>query len=121
MVTYFNEDETVDYNSITEHVQRLLASGIAGLVIHGSNGEATHLSYGERIKIIRHVREIADEQQPGTVLIAGCSANSVRETVTNITAAEGVGANYALVLPPSYWSAVMSKSVIREFYVDVSC
>jgi 2-keto-3-deoxy-L-rhamnonate aldolase len=98
MVTFFNEDETVDYDSITEQVQRLLCSGIAGLVIHGSNGEAIR---EERTEIIQHVRKIADERQLETALIAGCSANSVRETLSTIAAAEDAGANLPLCCRPA--------------------
>ncbi|KZF23873.1 aldolase [Xylona heveae TC161] len=120
MVTFFHENEDIDYDSITQHVQRLLGSGVAGLVVHGSNGEATHLLREERAQIIRHVRTVASKDYPEAVIIAGCSANSVRETLLNISEAEKAGANYALVLPPSYWSAAMSKPVIRGFYAEVA-
>ncbi|KAI9925482.1 hypothetical protein ASPWEDRAFT_113821 [Aspergillus wentii DTO 134E9] len=119
MVTFFHPNEDIDYSSITKHAQRLLSSGVSGLVIHGSNGEATHLLHDERAKIIRHVRDIAKEY-PETVIIAGCSANSARETLLYINEAKDAGADYALVLPPSYWSAAMSKPVLRAFYVEVA-
>jgi hypothetical protein len=119
IVTFFNEDETIDYASIAKHVRRLLASGVTGLVIHGSNGEATHLSHDERSEVIRQVQTVAKQLQAEPVIIAGCSANSVRETLQLVGGAYKAGADYALILPPNYWSAAMSKPVIKSFYVEV--
>jgi 4-hydroxy-2-oxoglutarate aldolase len=119
VVTFFNEDETIDYDSIAQHVRRLLTSGVTGLVIHGSNGEATHLSHEERSEIIHQMRATAKQVHVTPVIIAGCSANSVRETLQHIGEAHKASADYALVLPPNYWSAAMSKSVIKSFYIEV--
>ncbi|KAI2896888.1 hypothetical protein CBS76997_4843 [Aspergillus niger] len=119
IVTFFHEDETIDYESLDQHVERLLASGVTGLVVHGSNGEATHLSHDERYKVIHRILDTAKQVHAAPVIIAGCSANSVRETVQYIKEAHDAGANYALVLPPNYWSAAMSKTVIKAFYLAV--
>lgn len=119
VVTFFNEDETVDYNAFSKHLGRLLDGGVTGLVIHGSNGEASHLLHEERAEMIRAARRIADQRKKSTVIIAGCSAPSVRETLLFIEEAKQAGADYALVLPPSFWPAVMTKPVIRSFYIDV--
>ncbi|KAJ5693025.1 aldolase [Penicillium macrosclerotiorum] len=120
MVTFFKDDESVDYESITHHVHRLLQSGVSGIVIHGSNGEATHLLHEERAQIIRHVREVSCKEYPKNILIAGCSASSVYETILFIREAQEAGADYALILPPSYWSAAMSKPVLKNFYTQVA-
>lgn len=119
MVTFFLDDETIDYASITKHVQLLTESGVTGIVIHGSNGEATHLTHQEREDVIRHVRKTLQESQRQCTIIAGCSANSVREAVTYIGEAQSAGADFALVLPPSYWAAAMSPPVIKTFYSQV--
>ncbi|KAJ5433673.1 uncharacterized protein N7458_012829 [Penicillium daleae] len=120
VVTFFNDDESIDLDSIAQHVRRLLTSGVSGLVIHGSNGEATHLSHEERFEVIRQVQVTAKQVNVKPVIIAGCSANSVRETLQFIAEAHKAGADYALVLPPNYWSAAMSKPVIKSFYVEVA-
>ena len=121
VVIFFHDDETIDYQSTSRHVQRLLLAGVRGLVIHGSNGEATHILPDERIDIIRHVKKLVEEAGNEAVIIAGCSANSVRETVIHIRGACEAGADYALILPPSYWAAAMAKPVIKAFYLEVSC
>lgn len=119
VVTFFNEDETIDYDSFSKHLERLLQSGVTGLVIHGSNGEAAHLLHEERAEVIRVARKVADQQKKSSIIIAGCSAPSVRETLLLIEEAKQAGANYALVLPPSFWPAVMTKPVLKSFYTAV--
>ncbi|UNI19257.1 4-hydroxy-2-oxoglutarate aldolase [Purpureocillium takamizusanense] len=121
VVCFFTDDEDIDFPSITHHVQRLLASGVRGLVVHGSNGEATHLSQEERLEVIRHVRTLVKASSSSdAVIISGCSANSVRETRKLVQDAQTSGADFALVLPPSYWIAAMTKPVIKDFYLQVA-
>jgi 4-hydroxy-2-oxoglutarate aldolase len=121
MVTFFHQDESIDFDSMAKHIIRLASSGVKGIVVHGSNGEATHLVHSERANIIRDTREILNKYNFSDVtIIAGCSANSVRETLVYISEAKDAGANYALILPPSYWAAAMSKPVITRFYCEVS-
>jgi len=61
---------------------RLARSGVTGLVLQGSNGEAAHLTHQERSLTVRTVRSALDEA--GFLdfpLIVGTGAPSVRETV----------------------------------------
>ncbi|KAG7409962.1 putative 4-hydroxy-2-oxoglutarate aldolase [Fusarium oxysporum f. sp. rapae] len=120
VITFFGGQENVDFDSIAKHVQRLLKAGITGLVVHGSNGEATHLSDKERVEIISYIRSTANLFEQQTPIIAGCSSNSVRQTLELISQAQLAGADYALVLPPSYWAAAMTKPIIKSFYRDVA-
>lgn len=119
VVIFFHEDETIDYENTSKHVQRLLLAGIRGLVIHGSNGEATHLLPDERVDLIRYIKTLVQEAGSDAVTIAGCSANSVRETLIHIRGACEAGADYALILPPHYWAGAMTKNVIKAFYLEV--
>ena len=118
-LTFFNPDETVDYPSTTAHLKRMLYSGVRGLVILGTNGEAAHLMRDEKIAAVRHAKSVIEEEKSDAVIIAGCSATSVRETLCLIQDAEGAGAEYALVLVPSYWPGAMTKPVIESFFTKV--
>jgi 4-hydroxy-2-oxoglutarate aldolase len=120
MVCFFTPDESIDYEANKSHILRLARSGITGLVIHGSNGEATHLLHSERQEMIKHVRSVLDDAGFKDVLIiAGCSANSIRESIMYAQEAKEAGAKYGLLLPPSYWAASMSADVILRFYKEV--
>ena len=58
-VTFFKEDESLDMDAIKAHALRMAQGGLSGLVIHGSNGEAVHISAeGESISIRLYVSAI---------------------------------------------------------------
>ncbi|KAI2823345.1 hypothetical protein CBS115989_1327 [Aspergillus niger] len=120
LVTFFMEDESLDIESTLTHARRIAEGGVAGLVLQGSNGEAPHLDHEERKYLVRAVRDHLNELGYVQIqLIVGCGAPSVRETLAHITEAKGSGADFALVLPPSYWVSAMSTDVIERFFDDV--
>lgn len=105
VVAFFHEDETLDHDALKTHITRLAKAGVAGLVIQGSNGEAPHLLHEERKQVIATARAVLKEHgSPESVIIAGCGAQSTRETVQLCCEAKESGADFALVLSPSYWS-----------------
>lgn len=111
VVAFFHEDETLDLDALKTHVTRLAKAGVAGLVIQGSNGEAPHLLHSERQTVISTALEALKQHgNPDAVIIAGCGAQSTRETLQLCREAQEAGAHYALVLSPSYWGAsILSK------------
>lgn len=120
LVTYFREDETLDLETTKKHALRMAAGGVVGLVLQGSNGEAPHLLHDERQSLVHDLRQCLDQSgYSGLKLIVGCGAPSVRESLLHITEAKESGADFALVLPPSYWTAAMTVPVVEQFFSDV--
>ncbi|KAI1370858.1 hypothetical protein F4677DRAFT_457524 [Hypoxylon crocopeplum] len=121
VVAFFHEDESLDIEALKVHVARLAKGGVAGLVIQGSNGEAPHLLHSERQQVISAARSILKEQgRDDAAIIAGCGAPSTRETIQLCLEAKEAGADYALVLSPSYWPQAMGQPVIKKFFTDVA-
>ncbi|CRK48050.1 hypothetical protein BN1723_016837, partial [Verticillium longisporum] len=50
---FFTEHDEVDLNVLERHLVRLINAGVAGIVVHGSNGEVAHLMREERAAVIR--------------------------------------------------------------------
>ncbi|KAK3904526.1 hypothetical protein C8A05DRAFT_31707 [Staphylotrichum tortipilum] len=117
-------DDTLDIPATQRHTARLLAAGVAGLVVHGSNGEAVHLSRRERRAAIEAVadtvRHDADYSHAPFPIIAGCSAQSVRETIELCREARDAGATHALVLPPGYYRGLMDRDGFVGFFREVA-
>ncbi|KAI0126258.1 hypothetical protein BJ170DRAFT_696202 [Xylariales sp. AK1849] len=121
VVAFFHEDESLDLEALKTHVTRLAKAGVAGLVIQGSNGEAPHLLHSERQQVISTASATLREAgRDDAVIIAGCGAQSTRETIQLCTEAKAVGADYALVLSPSYWTGAMGVPAIKKFFTDVA-
>jgi len=116
------DDQPIDVETIVRHVKYLCAAGVHGIVCMGSTGEAVHLTNEERQLVLRTARQAIDESGSKAKLVAGCSKESVRETLEIIEQAAKSGAEYALVLPPSYFLAWASNraDVISSFYTKVA-
>ncbi|RDA89100.1 hypothetical protein CP532_2286 [Ophiocordyceps camponoti-leonardi (nom. inval.)] len=119
-VAFFHPDDEdkIDIPTTKSHVRRMAEAGIAGIVVHGSTGEAVHLERQERNLITRATREALDDQS--STIIAGCGAQSTRETIALCVDAASSGADFALVLPPSYYGAVLSTDLILDHFRTVA-
>ena len=117
-------DDSIDIPATQRHTARLLAAGVAGLVVHGSNGEAVHLSRRERRAAIEAVadtvRHDADSHETPVPIVAGCSAQSVRETVELCREAKEAGATHVLVLPPGYYRGLMDVEGVVGYFEEVA-
>lgn len=121
-MTFFNKEiEDVDVATIKKHAVRLAEAGLVGLVTMGSNGEAVHMTREEKTLVTRATREALNEAGFHDVpVIAGCSENSIRLTVELCKEAAAAGAEYALILPPSYYRALVTETMMFEYYTTVA-
>jgi 4-hydroxy-2-oxoglutarate aldolase len=118
---FIPETEEVDIATTKKHAIRLAEAGVAGLVTHGSNGEAVHLSHDERIAINKVTREALDSiNRQDMPLIVGCGAQSTRETTTLCREASASGGQFALVLPPSYYGGLLNTELVLQHFRDVA-
>jgi dihydrodipicolinate synthase/N-acetylneuraminate lyase len=56
----------------------------------------------------------------GQIIAGTVGAQSTLENIAMCREAASVGADFALVLPPSYYPSLMTDEAIKEFYKDVS-
>src|SRR5947209_9391561 len=115
--TFFDEKDELDLVTFRRHIQRLAETGVAGYVVMGTNGEAVHLTTGERAQIIETARDAGGEHTP---LLAGCGEQSTRATIANCQQAARSGADIALVLPPFYFKGRMDSRALIEHYHAVA-
>ncbi|KAG1396671.1 hypothetical protein G6F58_011682 [Rhizopus delemar] len=62
--TFFKENEDLDLEALDQHIQFLANSGVSGVVVLGSMGEAVSLSDEERSKVIERVVESKNKYNP---------------------------------------------------------
>jgi 4-hydroxy-2-oxoglutarate aldolase len=116
-VAFFSPDDSIDVKTTQRHAVRLAKAGITGLVTHGSNGEAVHLSHAERSLITKTTREALDTAGFSHVpVIVGTGTQSTRETIELCKEAGRDGGSHVLVLPPAYYGSLLStEHIIRHF------
>ncbi|TKA25058.1 hypothetical protein B0A50_06122 [Salinomyces thailandicus] len=120
-VAFFSPDEEVDVETTRKHATRLAATGIKGIVCHGSNGEAAHLSHDERMLITRTTRQALDDAGHSEMsVLVGCGAHSTREAIKLCRDAAASGGDHALVLPPSYFASLISSKLLLDHFRNVA-
>ncbi|KAJ7077304.1 putative dihydrodipicolinate synthase [Mycena belliarum] len=115
------QTEAVDYDALTAQVVRL-ARARMGIVLLGTNGEASHLSDSERSAVIRASRKALDESGFTHIpIMAGTGTGSAKETVRLCVEARDAGADYAIVIPPGYFAFAMGRdtAALKAFFTQV--
>jgi 4-hydroxy-2-oxoglutarate aldolase len=99
----------------------LLSMLINLVVLAGTNGEAVTLSHAEKAELVSTTRKLANELGRSDVTITlGCGGQSTREVIAETRLAKEAGADFALVLVPSYFHFAMNEDAIVEFFEEVS-
>lgn len=110
IVTPFTYDG-VDYDALKKHIDNQLCAGINALVVCGTTGEASTMSYTERIRTI----EVAVRHVNGRVpVIAGTGANSTETAIAQSRDAEALGADALLLVTP-YYNKATQQGLVRHY------
>ena len=101
----------IDYQSLELLIERQIASGVGGLVIGGTTGEAATLSDRERYTLFEFAAERVRKRVP---LIFGTGTNDTRVAIAHTRAAERIGCDGALVVTP-YYNKGTEEGVYRHY------
>lgn len=97
--------------------EHLAESGLDGVVVLGSNGEAPLLDERERLDWISAVRQ----SLPSPLrLIAGTGVHGTRTTIRLTREAAAAGAEAALVITPSYYRRDLTAEALSAHYQAVA-
>ena len=140
-LTWFRDtrDQEIDWDVQRKHLSFLIESGLHGsmfttmapfhcagtdgiqlVVIAGTNGEAVTLSSSEKAQLVETTRELAIELgRPDLTIILGCGGGSTQQVIAEARLAKESGADYALVLVPSYFHFAMNEDAIVTFFEEV--
>ncbi|KAI2640945.1 hypothetical protein GGS21DRAFT_350067 [Xylaria nigripes] len=117
-VTFFDpKTDTLIPKDQRTYYSYLSKSGLAGLVILGTNAETLLLTREERKQLVQIARESCG---PAVPIMAGVGGHSTRQVLEYIADAADAGANYVLVLPPAYFGKATTPAVIDNFYSDIA-
>jgi 4-hydroxy-tetrahydrodipicolinate synthase len=99
MVTPFDEDGEIDFETARRLAGQLVDGGSHGVVVAGTTGEAPTLSDSERLRLLT---EILEEIGDRATVIAGAGTNDTRHSAEQARAAAGAGAHGILITTPYY-------------------
>ncbi|KAF4465323.1 dihydrodipicolinate synthase [Fusarium albosuccineum] len=122
-LTWFGNDATqeIDWDVQKKHIEFLVNSGLDGIVIAGTNGEAVTLTAAEKSQLVRTTREIATAAgRPDITITLGTSSQTTRDAINETKLAKEAGADFVLVLTPSYFHFAMTQDAIVAFFEDLA-
>lgn len=115
--TFFKKDLVeIDFDSQVKHAKFLRDAGIKGLIVMGSTGEAAHLTKSERAQVISTLHK----ELPDFTIVGGVAQNSVKDAISEIESLHAAGAEYAMVLPSSYFGVTIKQQGIVDFFTQIA-
>ena len=92
LVTPFNEDLSIDFDSLTKLVEYNIANGTDFLVVLGTTAETATLSKAEQAQVIEHIVKVNNKRLPLVLGIGGNNTLAVKEQIesTDLSDFEGV-------------------------------
>jgi len=110
MCTPFDDDGSIDFETLRTDAQRLEAAGVDGLVPCGSTGESATLTHDEHIEVVEAVIEAVDD----VPVIAGSGSNNTREALSLSRRAADAGADALLLISP-YYNKPEQRGFVEHF------
>lgn len=140
-LTWFKDNarQDIDWETQKKHIEFVINGGVHGskhdlsltvplyqltvhpVVIAGTNGEAATLGRTEKAELVQSTRAIASQLSTSEFPITvGCVGGCTREVIDDTVAMHEAGANFALVLIPSYFHFAMTQDAIVGFFQEVA-
>lgn len=111
LVTPFNEDGSVNYEKLGELLEYHIANKSGGIVILGTTGEASTLSFDEEEEMVKYSVKKVNHRVP---LIVGSGSNETEKAVKMSEKYSRLGADYVLVITP-YYNKTNESGLIKHF------
>ena len=115
MPTPFNEDETIDIQSLKSVTEFMLSSGLHGITVLGVLGEAHKLTDAERDIVLSAVIDVVSGEIPVCV---GTSHPSTYGCIATSQRAIDLGASSVMITPPKLMRP--SDAAVRDHYMTLA-
>ncbi len=115
LVTPMKANGGIDFKTLSEHIEAMIAAGVHGLIPLGSTGEFYALTPQERREVIQATLGAAAGRVP---VVAGANASSTRDVVAFSREAEQLGCDAVMLAPPYY--SLPTPDELRAHYKAVN-
>jgi 4-hydroxy-tetrahydrodipicolinate synthase len=102
LTTQFREDESIDIAATAAHLEKMMAAGIHGVILLGSVGENTALTYEEKLTVLRELHAVVKGKIP---VLSGVAENTTGQACRYVADCEKIGIDGLMVLPAMIYKA----------------
>lgn len=111
MVTPFDQNGDIDFNSTRILVNHLIANGTDGIVVAGTTGESPTLTTEEKVALFKFVVDVVGGRVP---VIAGTGSNNTRASINLTIQAEETGVDGIMLVTP-YYNKPSQEGMFQHF------
>jgi 4-hydroxy-2-oxoglutarate aldolase len=111
------EDGEVALERLKENFQKWNRTELSGYLVLGSNGESVSLNEKERLSVVEASREAIPSSK---LMLVGTGMESTRETIRFTNQVADIGADYALVVTPSYFKDSMKPRILYDHFTSIA-
>lgn len=112
VITPLKNNLSINPDLHLRHCQSLMQKGLDGLVIFGTNGEASSFSVTQKIKSIEFLLE---NRIDASNLLIGTGSASLEDAIELTKFSVKIGAKASLIIPPFYFKNVTDDGVIAYY------
>jgi len=105
------ENGDIDFESFEKLIEHVIAGGIHGVLVGGSTGEYSLMTFEERKKILAFVTSQVNKR---VQVMAGTGCHRTVDTIELTKYAEHVGADSALVINP-YYMVTSDEGILNHY------
>jgi 4-hydroxy-tetrahydrodipicolinate synthase len=109
--TQFNADQSLNLQATTQHVEKMIAAGMHGMIMLGSVGENTTLEYAEKLDVLKATLQQVRGRVP---VVTGVAETTTRLACRFAEDARKAGVDGLMVLPAMIYKAD-SRETITHF------
>jgi 4-hydroxy-2-oxoglutarate aldolase len=111
------EGGEVALERLKENFQKWNQTGLSGYLVLGSNGESVYLNEREKLSVVEASREAIPSSK---LMLVGTGMESTRETIRFSNQVAEMGADYALVVTPSYFKDSMKPEILYDHFTSIA-
>ena len=111
LITPFHQNNSIDFDSLKNLINHLIKNEIDYLVVMGTTGESSVLTFEEQNKVINYVKKIVNNRLP---IIIGMGGNDTMQVVNRIKSFDFNGIEAILSVCP-YYNKPSQSGVIAHY------
>ena len=111
MITPFHEDGSVNYEVLTELLERQVTSGTDAILILGTPAEYSTMTHEEDASVVEHTIKVVNGRVP---IIVGSGSNCTATQVEKSIEYQNMGADALLLIAP-YYNKANPEGMYRHF------
>jgi 4-hydroxy-2-oxoglutarate aldolase len=117
ITTPFDDNGFIEYNHLTENIEKLNDAGISGYLVLGSSGESVFLDEEEKLDIVSTARKSIPQTKH---MLVGVGLESVKCTIELTKKISDYGADVAVVITPHFFKNDMSHDAFLKYYLIIA-